>query len=280
MSTIKKIITKPAAKKTLARKPAATKNKGEQLRNLIKNCVVGSLTQTNINYQLAGDNNRNRTLNSRGRDGYTALMIAAERNDMAAVRALALNGAIDDIYEEVPKLMGYATTAAEIAISNGNMEMAEYISRNCGNSGLVFASNSGATVKLFEGIRKRDFAMVSEAIKDGADVNAFDNSSKLQETALTLCMFCYIPVEILHALLKAGADVNKPNGNGMSPLTGAAVRAVGEERINALMNHGARNEEDSKGRRPSDYAKIHCDYTTMMLIEEWKPAEEEKKETQ
>jgi ankyrin repeat protein len=104
---------------------------------------------------------------------------------------------------------------------------------------------------LFKIIKDRslhfdDAAAARIAIQNGANVNAKDSTSKLEETPLIYAVNPYMP-NVTALLIEKGADVNATNSNGLAPLH----LALGHPEIALLLEKGADvNARDTNGYTP------------------------------
>lgn len=97
-------------------------------------------------------------------------------------------------------------------------------------------------------------------IKLGANVNAVSNT-QYKETAIFIAVNRGW-VNLVSALLKAGANVNVQNSNGFTPLMVASDAEQGKnlELINMLILAGADPQlKDNSGKTALDWAKVHLE---------------------
>jgi len=94
--------------------------------------------------------------------------------------------------------------------------------------------------QLLKGASAGDLAGVSQALEQGANVNAKDeyNNTSLNSAAL------WGHAEVVKRLLEAGADIeNRGSGGGLTPLANAASRGHSDV-AQILLDHGARVTDD------------------------------------
>jgi ankyrin repeat protein len=100
--------------------------------------------------------------------------------------------------------------------------------------------------RLQEALNEEDPALAAEAIRLGADVNATWEEEVLLTTATQLAA-----VDILKLLLEAGADPNRKNVDGTTPLTWCSS----SERIELLLDAGASARYEL--HRPLFHSSLH-----------------------
>jgi len=113
------------------------------------------------------------------------------------------------------------------------------------------ANNPKADTGLLEGVRRGDIAEVRRHLAAGANPDAVDaNGRSGLWLAASLSMSNFRRKEILQELAKFGADVNKGDAQGSTPLHEAAVRADWDT-MKFLKDRGANvNAPDKNGATP------------------------------
>jgi Ankyrin repeats (many copies) len=87
---------------------------------------------------------------------------------------------------------------------------------------------------LFSAIRSKNLSAVQTALANGADKNAKDNGTP----AITLCVQAS-QIDLVRLLATAGADVNAPDAQGISPLDHARGRDL-QDIMALLVQYGAK----------------------------------------
>ena len=109
--------------------------------------------------------------------------------------------------------------------------------------------------QLFVGVKdsKTTPAIISALIKAGAEVNATNSDGM---SPLMMAAWTNSNPEVLATLIKARAEVNATNSDGMSPLMWAAKTNSNPEVLATLIKAGAEvNATNSDGKKAIDYAK-------------------------
>ncbi len=169
-------------------------------------------------------------------DGKMALLFAAMRGDVEAVRALLNSGADVNVKHEdgwsglmLAAVNGYSPVVEALLDKGANVDAKEDF---MGQTALIWAVKGGYT------------SVVNVLLKAGANVNARD---KFGGTALTRAASSG-QTEIVKTLLEAGADINAREYDGDT----ASIEATAEshlEIIQALLKAGANvNDKDLDGR--------------------------------
>ena len=119
-------------------------------------------------------------------------------------------------------------------------------------AGAVAVAQS-ANDRLFNAVKNGTAADVRAAIKEGANVNAWDGYGF---TALMLAARYRRDTEVIKILVAAGADVNARDRSGWTALMCAAFWNTDPDVVKALIGAGANvNARDNNGRRAFDYLK-------------------------
>jgi ankyrin repeat protein len=151
-------------------------------------------------------------------DKNAALMFAAQRGDLAAVKDLLAEGA------DANALGPYALSVLEYAVASGRVEVVKVILMagadvNAEHSKAAYdlqrtvLSDEGRTALMHAAARKDGLEIVERLIRAGAAVNARDWRGA---TALGYAIFG--SAEIAAALVRAGADVNSADEEGRTAL--------------------------------------------------------------
>ena len=119
---------------------------------------------------------------------------------------------------------------------------------------------------IFDAIKNNNLEQLQKAINDGADVNKADN-----EGATPLYVAAYKGhLEVVQHLLENGADVNKSTNGGFTPLYIAAQQGYLEV-VKLLLDNGAEiNKANSNGDTPLYIAayKGHLEVVQLLLAKE------------
>ena len=119
------------------------------------------------------------------------------------------------------------------------------------------------TSLLFEAVRSNDIPGIKSLITKGANINAQEISS-----GYTPVMYAvkYNRLKALRSLIIHGADLQKANLQGQTPLH-IAVNNGNAQAIEILMTGGADPTiKDKKGNRPSDYMKANMQNSAMIMV--------------
>jgi ankyrin repeat protein len=176
------------------------------------------------------------------RDGDTLLMMAASRNDGAAVRLLLERGA------GVDRRSRSGATALMRAAERGALEVARILLDHGADPALM--GGPGGDTPLILAARRGETAMVVLLVEHGADV---DQRNALGVTPLIAAAGAGPSPTTLQALIDGGADVNAITPQGESALIHAVERAGGLseqlDKMRRLLEGGAApNLADRLGR--------------------------------
>jgi hypothetical protein len=222
----------------------------------------------NPTYYLFMNSVRNSKLdiNSKDKDGQTALMIATMYNYVDTLKKLLKNGA------DINAKNNVGMSALMIATKENDYNIVYLLLKN--GADINAKDNDGKTAIMFA-TEKRYIPILKLLLKNGADINAKDNDGK---TALMIA--CENPNKIdstglVDILLEAGADVRSVDNNGITPLMYALkigpmpARPENEDEdeyqnnyeeslsgiVDKLLDAGANvNAADNDGKNPLKYA--------------------------
>lgn len=166
-------------------------------------------------------------VNARGKNGYTALMVAAGRGSRDAVELLLARGADVDLANDE------GWTALMEAIYREHEETAKRLLR-AGADVNAREDRKGLTPLLIAA--RTDMPdIVAALIEKGADVNAAERERGLTPLHLALGSDELKADEIAAELLVAGADAGKPAADGFTPLM-AAVDSGLRRRVSLILS--------------------------------------------
>lgn len=182
-------------------------------------------------------------LNHDDNDGNTPLWEAARRGNTECVKILLEAGADPDGFEERPDDPDWMHTETPLAVA-ASAEIAQMLLDAGADMSISMYADSVTGGRLRRHFRDEHISPLAHACLDGreevakflldrgADANAFDGQA-LRCLAISKAP----PVPLLKALIRAGADVNGPEGN--EPLRLAAFTGNGEL-CAALLKAGAK----------------------------------------
>lgn len=117
---------------------------------------------------------------------------------------------------------------------------------------------------LHNAVFLKDPVLVELMVKAGADVEAINRQGV---TPLILACHTEKPYQVIKVLLSAGADVNRAHSNGMWPLQYAAVSG-NKKSVQQLIAAGADIEvRDAQGNTVKDYALRGGNYSIVELLQ-------------
>ncbi|KAL5491842.1 hypothetical protein EMCRGX_G017207 [Ephydatia muelleri] len=145
----------------------------------------------------------------------TQLLSAAHDGDIATVRRLVTEGRVDmNVMDENGK------TALDIAVNNGHSEIIEVLNK------------AAVATLLLSAACDRDIATVRRLLTEGhVDVNITDQNGR----SPLYTSSCNGHLDVVKALIKAGADINQADKNGKTALD-IAVETGYREIIEVLKN--------------------------------------------
>lgn len=223
--------------------------------------------------------------------GYTALALAAENNHLTTIQALVTAGA------EVNQVVTYGNTPLILACEKGAVEVAEFLLNHGAN---VATTNRDHETALMKAAAAGSLPLVRLCIERGVDVNTI--STKEHQTALAMAAgashyvevdesdcssgssireyrddgscWVYQPlpeaqiVEIVQALLRAGADPNIPDCE-TTPLIEAA-RNGQLQLLQVLLAASARLDvRDRSGNTAASLAKLYGQREIRLFLREY-----------
>lgn len=158
-------------------------------------------------------------VNARTRDGWTALMAAADNNHPALVDLLLRAGAAVDLHCECTGFLGGGYTALTMA---SKREGSEQVVRLLLDAPAQVDEPSNDGTPLMVASEHGSLDVVKLLLSKGADPNKARNREG--DTALMHAVLHYNNLEIVSLLLAAGADVNGHGKTGVTALMWAAER--------------------------------------------------------
>jgi len=198
-------------------------------------------------------------LDARAADGKTALMVAAGWGGHDVVQLLVEEGARLDARTED------SWTALQLAAARGTVESVRAL---VGAGADVDAKNKWNQTALMAAARSGDAEKVEVILGGGAVADLADSYGA---TALGLACGSGAPPEVLTALLAAGADLNRGDNDGVTPLMKAAERGDAAL-VRVLLAAGADvTLRDSNGWTAREWAQLRPGETgaeVMQLLEE------------
>ena len=242
---VKSIITKETALMIACKKIVNDNNSSENQRILVK---------------LLIDNGAD--VNSKNKDGKTALMLAREEGNSDIVTLLSnlpSPMANNDLLESVEKgdLEGVKNalaagadidvknkyneySALTLAISKGHLEIVTLLLEKNANPNVIVLFNR---MPLMLAVSKHNVEMATLLLENNAKVNATDENGMTPLLYSCACMYRYPDsqksyIEILTLLFKAGADNNSANKKGITALMYAATLWY-PEIVKYLIDNGA-----------------------------------------
>jgi ankyrin repeat protein len=166
----------------------------------------------------------------------TALILAADFDQMAAVDWLLLHGASVDAM-----LTREQESPLSIALRHGYFPIAERLIKAGANPNHRLANGDSL---LLSAARRKNQTEVELLLKAGAATGQVDQKGS---TALAFVTYAG-NIKIAEALLKAGADPNRPNNSGELPIY-SAIQNGHVDIVKLLFEHGARSDiSDNKQR--------------------------------
>ena len=110
-----------------------------------------------------------------------------------------------------------------------------------------------------------DVSLVESMLQEGVPVYCVD---RVDQTALFFAAY-YNRTDVIRLLLQKGADVNKQNWIGNTPLHNAAMFNSTAEVIAMLIDHGASiNITNNEGYKPIDYARQFGREAAVRMLEQ------------
>lgn len=185
---------------------------------------LAALTETGVDIDFPGGN------------GQTALILAADFDQMAAVDWLILHGARVDAM-----LTRGQATPLSIALMHGYFPIAERLLKAGANPNHRLANGDSL---LLASARRKNQAEVELLLKAGAATGDVDQRGS---TALAFVAYAG-SIRIAEALLKAGADPNRPNNLGELPIY-SAIQNGHLDMVKLLLDHGARSDISDNQQR-------------------------------
>jgi cytohesin len=171
-----------------------------------------------------------------GVNGQTALILAADFDQMAAIDWLLLHGARVE-----SMLTREQESPLSIALRHGYFPIAERLLKAGANPNHRLANGDSL---LLAAARRKNQAEVELLLKAGA---ATDDVDQRGSTALAFVAYGG-SIKIVEALLKAGADPNRPNNSGELPIN-SAIQNGHVDIVKLLFEHGARYDISDNQQR-------------------------------
>lgn len=186
---------------------------------------------------------RGADVNVRSKSGFTALMVAANyRGAAESVRQLLNKGA--EVNPGEPKVM-FNASAVSFAAQAGDTEALDMLLAKGGNVRQKMTILGIAPVRPVDiAVALRDVAMLRYLVRKGVNVNEEDPDVPVSLLS-SAAMENDLPTA--RALIELGADVNRVDSIGMTPLLHAASVDFGDtEMIQLLLKAGANPQVRSK----------------------------------
>ncbi len=118
---------------------------------------------------------------------------------------------------------------------------------------------------IFEAIAEGDVDRVANCLAQGVNINMFNRNGV---TPLNVAVYYYPNMDIIKLLLRAGADVNKPDGQKQLPIN-LAIRSNDERIVKLFIEQGASTSQvDWSGKPPIFYAVNKGNEKVIALIEQ------------
>ena len=177
--------------------------------------------------------------------GYTPLMMAASSGNADAVRFLLENGCTHN------KSDSTGTTLVELAIRWGNPSVMQVLQ----DFGAQFDSvdpNSEKPHPVWHAILGGQYASVKQVLDNGLDANYTYRGVSLLQCAIEAGN-----TEVVRLLVDAGANFEKPDAHGWSPLHSAAFSGEMDAFLLALQRAKDPSPQDEYGWTPLDIAAFY-----------------------
>ncbi|MBF0263645.1 MAG: ankyrin repeat domain-containing protein [Gammaproteobacteria bacterium] len=207
------------------------------------------------------ENNVNIDINAKDNHGMTALLYAANNDHFNAVKLLLKHGA------DINVLSPSGRNALIYAIRNKNIELAHYLLSK-GIKNTIYDKDKDI---LFTSIKSQLTPFINSALKHVTNINQYyqlnshrsDPKKQLRTTPLIQAINSGV-LENVIVLLDNGADINKTNDRGESPIM-SALRERNFALAKLLVNRGAKlNGVDIQGNTPLSYA-TNLGYTEIAI---------------
>jgi serine/threonine-protein phosphatase 6 regulatory ankyrin repeat subunit B len=177
--------------------------------------------------------------------GYTPLMMAASAGKTDSVRFLLGNGCTHDIVDANGK------TLVELAIGWGNPSVMQAL-QDYGAKFDTLDSNSDAPHPVWHAIWEGQYAGVKQVLDNGLDPNYTHRGISLLQCAIEAGN-----TDVVRLLIDAGADVEKADPHGWSPLHSAAFSGDKDALLLALQGARDPSTKDEYGWTPLDLAAFY-----------------------
>ena len=197
-------------------------------------------------------------VNAKDARGVTPLMFAAGFNSKRNVITTLLQLGAD------PKAMDASGNMAEYYARRNerlrNTDVIRILRKEAPYVSRTGSTNAPMNHNRFVDLCKNGtLQQISDAIANGANVNARDNSSKRITPLMAAAQRINSNPEVIRILIRAGAEVNARDSDRKTPLIIAADnRYINPEVITTLLRFGAKTElGDRSGKRAIDYARTN-----------------------
>ncbi|CAI6303043.1 unnamed protein product [Periconia digitata] len=177
--------------------------------------------------------------------GYTPLMVAASAGKADAVRFLLENGCTHEIVDSSGK------TLVELSIIWGNPSVMQAL-QDFGAKFDSVDSTSDARHPVWRAIWDGQYASVKQVLDDGLDVNYTHRGISLLQCAIEAKN-----LDAMRLLLDSGADAEKPDPHGWSPLHSAAFAGDVDAFLLARQRVNDQSPKDKCGWTPLDLAVFY-----------------------
>ena len=177
--------------------------------------------------------------------GYTPLMMAARAGKANSVRLLLANGCTHDIVDASGK------TLVELAIGWGDPSVMQAL-QDFGARFDSVDSNSDMPHPVWHAIWEGQYASVKQVLDNGLDANYTHRGISLLQCAIEAGN-----TEAVRLLIDAGADIEKQDPHGWSPLHSAAFSGDAGTLLLVLQRAKHQSYKDEYGWTPLDLAAFY-----------------------
>jgi ankyrin repeat protein len=178
-------------------------------------------------------------------EGYTPLMMAASAGKAESVRFLLENGCTHDIVDANGK------TLVELAIRWGNPSVMQAL-QDFGAEFDSVDSDSDTPHPIWHAIWEGQYAGVKQVLDNGLDANYTHRGISLLQCAMEARN-----TDVVRLLIDAGANVDKADPHGWSPLHSAAFSGDTDSLLLALQRAKDPSPKDEYGWTPLDLAAFY-----------------------
>jgi len=177
--------------------------------------------------------------------GYTPLMMAASAGKADSVRFLLESGCTHDVFDANGK------TLFELAIGWGNLSVIQALQDFSARFDSVDPNND-APHPVWHAIWEGQYASVKQVLENGLDVNYTH-----REISLLQCAIEASNTDVVRLLVDVGANVEKLDSHGWSPLHSAAFSGDMNALLLVLQRAKDTSPKDKNGWTPLDLAAFY-----------------------